>query len=314
MRVLRGSEKRVHPLVAIESQRPATVPDHRYEQHMKSDPNAGLPEPTTRAKSLAKVLEENEHVKELVKESVEELSLIIAVTKQDLSNRDPLAGVEHAIAKSAAVESKLREVSEKLTVVNRALEGEVRERGLIDHQLAATIEQERGARYAAFHDVLTGLPNRLLFNDRLEHGIAQAKRHGWTLAVMFVDLDKFKSVNDTYGHNTGDIVLQTMAQRLKKNTRGDDTVSRHGGDEFLYLLTEIHDEKDIAMIAEKIIKMIEVPCNISVQDLTISPSIGACIGISIYPRNGTTADTLIKRADEAMYWAKQHKSRYSFAS
>jgi diguanylate cyclase (GGDEF)-like protein len=108
-------------------------------------------------------------------------------------------------------------------------------------------------------------------------------------------------------------VLQTTAQRLKKNTRGDDTVSRHGGDEFLYLLTEIHDEKDIAMIAEKIIKMIEVPCNISVRDLNISPSIGACIGISIFPKNGTTADTLVKRADEAMYWAKQNKSRYSFA-
>jgi diguanylate cyclase (GGDEF)-like protein len=280
---------------------------------MKSDPNAGLPERTTRAKSLAKVLEENEHVKDLVKESVEELSLINAGIKHDLANRDPLPGVEHAIEKSEAVESKLREASEKLTVVNRALEGEVREGGLVDHQLAATIEQEKGARYAAFHDVLTGLPNRALFNDRLEHGIAQAKRHGWTLAVMFVDLDKFKSINDTYGHNAGDLVLQTTAQRLKKNTRGDDTVSRHGGDEFLYLLTEIHDEKDIAMIAEKIIKMIEVPCNISVRNLNISPSIGACIGISIFPKNGTTADTLVKRADEAMYWAKQNKSRYSFA-
>ncbi len=280
---------------------------------MKPDPNAGLPEPTTRTRSLTKVLEENEHVKDLVKESAEELSLVITGIKQALANRDPLPGVEIAIEKSAAVEIKLQDASEKLTVVNRALEGEVRERGLVDHQLAASIEQEEGARYAAFHDVLTGLPNRTLFNDRLEHGIAQAKRHGWTLAVMFVDLDKFKRINDTYGHDAGDIVLQTTARRLKENTRGNDTVSRYGGDEFLYLLTEIHDEKDIAMIAEKIIKTIQVPFNVSVPDLKISPSIGVCIGISIFPKNGTTANTLIKCADEAMYRAKQSKSGYSFA-
>jgi diguanylate cyclase (GGDEF)-like protein len=128
-----------------------------------------------------------------------------------------------------------------------------------------------------------------------------------------VDLDKFKSINDTYGHDAGDIVLQTTARRLKENTRGDDTVSRHGGDEFLYLLTEIHDEKDIAMIAEKIIKTIQMPCNVNVRDLKISPSIGACIGISIFPKNGTTAYTLVKCADEAMYRAKQNKTGYSFA-
>jgi len=280
---------------------------------MKPDPNAGLPDRTKRAKSLTNVLEENEHVKDLVKESVEELSLVITDIKHALANQDPLPGVEVALEKSEAVKSKLHEASEKLTVVNRALEGEVRERGLVDHQLAASIEQEEGARYAAFHDVLTGLPNRALFNDRLEHGIAQAKRHGWTLAVMFVDLDKFKSINDTYGHDAGDIVLQTTARRLKENTRGDDTVSRHGGDEFLYLLTEIHDEKDIAMIAEKIIKTIQVPCNVNVRDLKIRPSIGACIGISIFPKNGTTAYTLVKCADEAMYRAKQNKTGYSFA-
>ena len=279
---------------------------------MKPDPNAGLPEHTERAKSLTKLLEENEHVKDLVKESAEELSLVITGIKHALANRAPLPGVAITIEKSEAVESKLQDASEKLTVVNRALEGEVRERGLVDHQLAASIEQEEGARYAAFHDVLTGLPNRALFNDRLEHGIAQAKRHGWTLAVMFIDLDKFKSINDTFGHDAGDIVLQTTARRLKENTRGDDTVSRHGGDEFLYLLTEIHDEKDIAMIAEKILKTIQVPCHVSVRDLKVSPSIGACIGISIFPKNGTTADTLVKRADEAMYRAKQHKSGYSF--
>src|SRR6202044_3678914 len=113
----------------------------------------------------------------------------------------------------------------------------IRDRTLVDHQLAAAVEQVEGSRNAALHDSLTGLPNRVLFRDRLEHGIAQAKRHRWILAVMFVDMDNFKSINDTYGHEAGDAVLQTVAKRLAHNARVDDTVSRYGGDEFLYLLT-----------------------------------------------------------------------------
>jgi diguanylate cyclase (GGDEF)-like protein len=197
--------------------------------------------------------------------------------------------------------------------VNFVLESEVRERKTTGLQLAAITEQEEAARYAAFHDVLTGLPNRALFDDRLAHGLAQAKRHGWTLAVMFVDLNKFKSVNDTHGHEAGDVVLQTTARRLTKSTRGDDTVSRHGGDEFLYLLTELHNEHDIAMIAEKIIRAIEVPIDVKVGDVHITSSIGASIGISTYPKNGATAPVLIKSADEAMYRAKQSQSGYAFA-
>jgi diguanylate cyclase (GGDEF)-like protein len=161
---------------------------------------------------------------------------------------------------------------------------------------------------------LTGLPNRALFNDRLDHGIAQAKRHCGTLAVMFVDLDKFKDINDKYGHDVGDIVLQTAARRLKDNSRGDDTVCRHGGDEFLFLLTDIQNDNNIAMIAEKIIMAIAAPCNIEAGNNNISTVIGASIGISIFPKDGTTADALIKRADEAMYQSKQSQSGYSFAS
>ena len=126
---------------------------------------------------------------------------------------------------------------------------------------------------------------------------------------MFLDLDGFKGINDSYGHDVGDRVLQTIAQRLKENTRDDDTVSRHGGDEFLYLLMEVRDERDIALIAEKILNAIQVPCNVSARDLTISAS----IGISIFPKDGTTADTLVKSADKAMYHAKQTKSGYAFA-
>jgi diguanylate cyclase len=160
---------------------------------------------------------------------------------------------------------------------------------------------------------LTGLPNRALFNDRLEHGIAQAKRHSGILAVMFVDLDKFKSINDTYGHDVGDIVLQTVAQRLKEHLRDEDTVSRHGGDEFLCVLTEVQNESNIAMIADKIIKGMRAPCYVNVRDVKVNVNIGASIGIAIFPQHGSTTEMLVKCADEAMYRAKRSNSKYLFA-
>lgn len=143
--------------------------------------------------------------------------------------------------------------------------------------------------------------------------MAQAKRNGWTLAVMFIDLDNFKSVNDTYGHDAGDAVLWITAQRLLDNTRSDDTVSRFGGDEFLYLLMDIKEEADIAMIAAKIIKAIQAPCNIGLRNPEIQPTVGASIGISLFPEHGTAADALVKSADEAMYRAKREASGYAFA-
>jgi diguanylate cyclase (GGDEF)-like protein len=163
------------------------------------------------------------------------------------------------------------------------------------------------------HDQLTGLPNRMLFRDRLEHGIAQAKRHRWNLAVMFVDLDNFKSINDTYGHQAGDAVLQTVARRLAHTTRNDDTVSRYGGDEFLYLLTPLQEQKDIAIIAAKIHKSIQAPCEVRVGEVIVNLSLDASIGISVFPRDGATAAALITCADEAMYGAKENKSGIAFA-
>jgi diguanylate cyclase (GGDEF)-like protein len=163
------------------------------------------------------------------------------------------------------------------------------------------------------HDKLTGLPNRTLYHDRLEHEIAQAKRHHWMLAVMFLDLDKFKSVNDTYGHEAGDEVLQGIATRLKHATRDEDTVSRYGGDEFVYLLGGIRDQKDIAMVASKILRAIQTPCNLSVRDVVVELSLQASMGISIYPRDGETARALIVTADRAMYRAKENRSGYAFA-
>ena len=280
---------------------------------MKTDPAAGLPTGHQPAASLIKVLDQSEQVKDMVVEAAEELSSVNTVLKQELAEGTSQPGIESTIKKSEAVEDKVQAASEKLAEVNVALKGEVKDRHVLEGKLAAVTEQGAADRHAAFHDVLTGLPNRALFNDRLEHGIAQAARHGWSLAVMFVDLDDFKIINDTHGHDAGDSVLCTIAARLKDATRSDDTLSRFGGDEFLYLLMEVRDEEDVTSIAEKMIKSIQAPCEISVQGLTTSHSVKASIGIALFPKHGATAEHLIKSADKAMYEAKRARSGYAFA-
>jgi diguanylate cyclase (GGDEF)-like protein len=260
---------------------------------------------------LASVLGKNEHVREIISQSAQELSSVNAGIRHVLT--DPLSGVEIVFAKNEAVIKNLQDASEELTAMNQTLQIEIRDRTMVDYQLAAALEQEEGSRNAALHDNLTGLPNRALFKDRLVHGIAQAKRHRWTLAVMFLDLDKFKNINDTYGHQAGDTVLRTVATRLKHNIRDDDTASRYGGDEFLCLLTHLHEQKDMAMIATKLLKAIRAPCNLGVRDVIVNPCLEGSIGIAVYPRDGATASALIKSADEAMYGAKENQSGYAFA-
>ena len=276
---------------------------------MTTVPKTKLPKRGKPAKSLTDVLGQSKLAKGMVEEAAAELSSVNTVLKQELEDGARLSGVENVLEKNEAVESKVQEAVEKLTVVNQALADEVKERHALELQLAALTEQEEAARHASLHDPLTGLPNRALFDDRLEHGLAQARRHGWTMAVMFLDLDDFKKINDSYGHDVGDAVLQTIATRLQENLRGEDTVCRHGGDEFLYLLMEIGSEQDATQIVKKIMQAIQAPCELSVGKLTINPS----IGIAIFPKDGTSAEALVKSADTAMYQAKQTKSGYSFA-
>jgi diguanylate cyclase (GGDEF)-like protein len=262
------------------------------------------------ATRLAKVLDHSEQIKDVVEECAEELSSVNLVLKESLADKDHEPELENAIERSGEVEGKVQEAAEQLSIVNQALEHEIREREVLEHQLASVRQQEASARHEAFHDPLTGLPNRVLFNDRLEHGLAQAKRHNWTLAIMFLDLDEFKSINDQHGHDVGDQVLQIISKRLVETTRVDDTVSRHGGDEFLYLIMEVDSKEDIELIAEKIIKAIQAPCMVGKLELVITAS----IGISVFPDDGESADVLIKSADKAMYQAKRTKSGYAFAS
>lgn len=276
--------------------------------------NAPLLKSPRPANSLTQVLGQSERVKDIVEECADDLSSVNAGLKRELLDGDASPGVENALEKSEAVENKVQDASEALTLVNRALKEEVNERQVLEAQLLTVTRQGDEARHASLHDPLTGLPNRALFNDRLEHGLAVAKRNSLHFAVMFLDLDDFKTINDTHGHDVGDLVLQTIAGRLKETTREDDTVCRHGGDEFLYILMETESEQDIAIVAEKIIKAVQEPCDIRLRDVSISLCISPSIGISIFPNDGTTSAALLDVADKAMYRAKHNKFGYSFAA
>lgn len=153
----------------------------------------------------------------------------------------------------------------------------------------------------ALHDSTTGLPNRDLFDDRLTHAIALAKRHTWMLAVMYLDLDRFKGINDTHGHAVGDRVLKEVAKRLLQHARDEDTVCRSGGDEFLYLLMNPQGAANIERIADALLKTIGQPIDLG----DLQPVINASIGIAVYPGHGASGEQLIRNADTAMYRAKK---------
>jgi len=153
----------------------------------------------------------------------------------------------------------------------------------------------------AEHDFLTGLPNRTLLADRLAHAMEIAQRHGTRVALMFLDLDNFKEVNDSLGHAAGDGLLQSAAKRLQSCLRGSDTVSRQGGDEFLMLLTEVTSVQDTSIIAEKLKKAMAAPHLIGNHQICVTLS----IGISLYPDDGKDVESLLSHADTAMYFAKR---------
>ncbi|MBX9818755.1 MAG: GGDEF domain-containing protein [Burkholderiaceae bacterium] len=271
--------------------------------------NSIPPASLTPTESLSSVLGQAEHVQTLVEQSAQELSTVNSMLGQQVREQVHSPEVQQALVQSQAVEEMVQDASDKLALVTQALEGEISERQALDEALALVTQQAQAARHAALHDPLTGLPNRMLFHDRLEHGLAQARRHGLALAVMFLDLDGFKQINDTYGHDVGDALLQTVADRLKENTRDDDTVSRLGGDEFLFLLMGAGDEQAVANLAQKIVHRVQLPCQLSVGEISVLLS----IGIALFPKNGTTVESLIKEADAAMYKAKRDRTGYAFA-
>lgn len=163
--------------------------------------------------------------------------------------------------------------------------------------------------YQAFHDILTDLPNRVLFRDRLNLALLQAKRKGSEVALMFIDLDRFKLVNDTLGHGIGDLMLQQAALRLKSCLRRGDTLARLGGDEFTAVLPDLNDRQDAVLVAQKFLECLRQPFELAAQSIHISAS----IGIAIYPADGASTDELISNSDIAMYHMKsQGKDGHAF--
>lgn len=177
--------------------------------------------------------------------------------------------------------------------------------------ITARKEQEAHIQYLAYHDALTGLPNRALVMDRLDHAIVQAYRHQEILAVLFLDLDRFKTINDTLGHPAGDSLLQQVAVCLADTLREEDTVGRVGGDEFLILLSSLTAPEDAAHVADKILLSLSHPFKVANYELHVRAS----IGISLYPRDADNAETLVKYADTALYLAKeQGRNTFRFFS
>lgn len=174
--------------------------------------------------------------------------------------------------------------------------------------ITAQKEAARKLSYQAFHDSLTGLPNRFLLMDRMSHSMTVAQRENKTVGVFMVDLDRFKIINDSMGHNHGDIVLKQVSQRLSAALRKRDTLARFGGDEFIVIIEDAENGSDLANIAEKLLESLSFPFMVDNTELYVQAS----IGIAVYPSDGDTPDTLIKNADLAMYRSKElGRNRYS---
>ena len=290
--------------------------------------------------SLRRVLNKNKKIKKNVKHAASELTSINEVLNQRVKVNVPVQTIERAVTRNEDVEHKVEKAADDLHQVNIELAKEADERVVIESELAETktnlakevdervvIEselagtktdlakvrddlsksqtREEATRKITFQDALTGLPNRVLFEQHLDQGLILAKRHGWGLAVLFIDIDKFKSINDSYGHDLGDKVLLMVANRLQSLIRKEDTVSRWGGDEFMCLLLEVKQEADVTRLAEKMVNRIAVACKFN----GVALSIRASIGIAIYPADGKTVDILFKNADTAMFKAKRTEKR-----
>jgi len=214
--------------------------------------------------------------------------------------RESLEASHEALAASRdALERAVAERTEELQAANRRLEAEIADRR----------QAETRAQHLADHDALTGLPNRRLLEDRLTQALALSQRNRKQTAVMFVDLDRFKIINDTLGHAAGDRVLKEVAERLEKQLREVDTICRMGGDEFVVVLPEIKRASDAANVAAKILETVSQPFQVQDRELHITPS----VGISVYPDDGRDTETLIRNADAAMYHAKETgRANYQF--
>jgi diguanylate cyclase (GGDEF)-like protein/PAS domain S-box-containing protein len=191
----------------------------------------------------------------------------------------------------------------------RDARGQVTGAVIVFHDVSMARAMSLKMSHLAQHDPLTGLPNRVLLNDRLSRAIESCRRHRKSLAVLFVDVDRFKFFNDAFGHAVGDHILQSIGRRLVGCVRSSDTVSRQGGDEFVVLLPDVDSAEGAGRIAEKVLAAMSTPHRVEHQDLRVTVS----VGIGVYPDDGTDAETLLRKADVALLHAKFHgRSDYHF--
>lgn len=216
-----------------------------------------------------------------------------------------------AIWVTAALLVMARSAESALLESNDKLETLVRDRTReLEQEIAERRQAEAIITHMANHDSLTGLPIRPLFMDRLSQALATARRSGRDVAVLFVDLDGFKSVNDSFGHEAGDRLLKEAARRLLASVRETDTVARHGGDEFTVVLTDVADSNAVTTVARKMIEALAQPFKLQNDEARI----GASVGIALSSANGDNPEVLLERADAAMYVAKEDgKNTYSYA-
>lgn len=260
-------------------------------------------------------LNRSEAVKEKVEGVAEELETTNKAVKERISAGIVTVPARQSLHDGQRVESTVKEVAQDLDEVNEVLSQgisqlERTQTALIDVQetlmrtedaLAHSQHEEAVSRQRSLHDPLTGLPNRELFDDRLRQAMAMAERHAWTLAVMFIDLDRFKTINDEHGHAAGDAVLKETARRLSLNSRDEDTVCRLGGDEFLVLLINPQGAGAAERIARDVLAELIAPIELD----GFSVRIAASIGIACFPEHATTGVPLVSHADAAMYRAKR---------
>src|SRR5687768_15783850 len=277
---------------------------------MTAENNSTRPSPP-RPPLLKKVLKKNQGVRKRIEDCAAELSTVNETVKKEMEAGITLQQAKKALAQSERVEEKVQDCADELDEINKVLAQEVDDRNKRNHQfmeiceklsVAESIAEEANQR--SLKDAVTGIPNRALFNVRIEQAIALARRNKWFLAVMFIDLDRFKLINDTYGHAVGDKVLQTVAQRLHRRVRSEDTLCRYGGDEFLYLLVNPQSLENVQRVAEEVFEHIAQPVIIDDLELIVEPS----IGIAVYPNDGDTIPELVANADTAMYRAKKTRA------
>ncbi len=270
--------------------------------------------------ALEQALEQSHEVKAKVEACAEDLAQANDGAKKTIAAGATTLPAKETLEHTAAIEMKVQECAEDLGGVTQTLSQGIGELKVVEVALAssrAELEEvsaslasarasERQAQHRALHDHTTGLPNRALFDDRLSHALALAQRHDWTVAVMFLDLDRFKRVNDVHGHAAGDVVLKEVAKRLAQDARDEDTVCRNGGDEFLYLLMNPQGRDNVQKIATAVIENLGRTIHVGQKQLNVRAS----IGVAIYPDGGVDGEALIQNADAAMYRAKQTECGY----